>query len=446
MESKPELIINIDDKISVKQGIVLGLQSVLAMNLYIGPLILAALLALDVEATAYFIAISFFACGLATIYQAGLGIKLPIMQGTSYVPLGAMAAIAKTAGLATAICSAIPAAIILALLGKPFKLISKIAKRFIPAVVAGSAIISIGIALIFIGWHEIFMMPERFTTNIIEAAASAFTLILFIFLGTHRSRAGQICRIGSVIYALVVGTFVATLLGDVNFGPVAEASWISMPKLMPFGMPTFDVVAILTMLFVFLVILVETLGTWYATGAVTNSEITEERLNNGSVGEGMGCLISAIFGGPPVTGYGTNVGIISVTRVGSRWVAIYAGVFLMILGLISKLMYVIAVIPGPVVVGIQMIIGVSVAMVGFRVIAPLGFSDRNVFIVGLTILSTIGAALIPPNILHSLPTLLSYILSSSISAGSLCAVILNVVLPNDKKAVPASETENTLNA
>ncbi|RKJ09600.1 purine permease, partial [Butyricicoccus sp. 1XD8-22] len=69
MENKSEssIIIGVDDKVSYPKAFVLGLQHVLAMDLYIAPIIIAGLLSLSAENTSFFVQMCFLATGLATL-------------------------------------------------------------------------------------------------------------------------------------------------------------------------------------------------------------------------------------------------------------------------------------------------------------------------------------------------------------------------------------------
>ncbi len=74
-------MINIDEKISLPRSLSLGAQHVLAMDLYIVPIILAGLLSLTVADTSALIQMTFVVAGLATIIQSRCLLKLPVMQG-----------------------------------------------------------------------------------------------------------------------------------------------------------------------------------------------------------------------------------------------------------------------------------------------------------------------------------------------------------------------------
>ena len=76
-----------EEKLSAGKSVFVGFQHVLAMDLFIPPIILAGLLSFTVADTALLIQMTFIACGLATLIQAGFAMKLPVMQGPSFVPL-----------------------------------------------------------------------------------------------------------------------------------------------------------------------------------------------------------------------------------------------------------------------------------------------------------------------------------------------------------------------
>ncbi|MEI8610335.1 solute carrier family 23 protein [Enterovibrio sp. Hal110] len=125
---KNTTLTHIDEKISIPTSFSLGAQHVLAMDLYIVPIILAGLLSLSVSDTSSLIQMTFIVAGIATIIQSGLLLKMPVMQGPSYIPIGAIAVIGKTMGMGAVYGAMIPVAIFVALLGKPANLFSKLGK------------------------------------------------------------------------------------------------------------------------------------------------------------------------------------------------------------------------------------------------------------------------------------------------------------------------------
>nr|WP_199899766.1 solute carrier family 23 protein [Shewanella marina] len=140
-----------------------------------------------------------------------------------------------------------------------------------------------------------------------------------------------------------------------------------------------------------------------------------------------------------VTGYSTNAGIIAVTGVASRRAIMAGGGVLLLFGFMPKLMYVIASIPHPVISGVFAIICVIIAMNGFRVIQHIQLNERNMLVIGIPILVSLGTAVMPREILYSMPQLASYLLSSGIAIGAILAVLMNALIPNEKTAGEVTE-------
>jgi len=193
-----------------------------------------------------------------------------------------------------------------------------------------------------------------------------------------------------------------------------------------------------------LVILIETTGTWFVVSTVTGSELDEKRLNRASFGEGIGCFVGSLFGGTPMTGYSSNAGIIAITGVASRMAIIAAGIILVALGLIPKLSAIITCVPEPVINGIFGVVCVAIVMNGLKVIQHVVIDDRNMMVIGVPILLTVGTMVLPKEILNSVPDFANYILSSGTAVGALATVILNLIIPQErKKTVPTGKESLT---
>ncbi|WP_043931755.1 uracil-xanthine permease family protein [Bacillus sp. EB01] len=439
---KTNITVGVDEKISWGKAALLGMQHVLAMDLYIAPIIIAGLLALDTMNTTFFIQMCFLAAGVATLIQTIGGLRLPVVQGPSYVPIGALAAIGGKLGLGAVFGSLLPGALLIAVLGYPLKVFAKTVKKIIPPLVGGTVIVIVGISLMPSVFNSIYSSPGNVGHNVLIAFVSAAVLIICILLGRKAKGYGTFFRLVSVILAIVVGTITASFFGTVDFSPVKTASWFSLPSFFPFGKPVFDLQAILTMVFIYMIILIETTGTWFVVSTVTGKELDEKRLNKASFGEGLGCFVGSLFGGTPMTGYSSNAGIIAITGVASRMAIIAAGIILIGLGLIPKLSALITCVPQPVIQGIFGVVCVAIVMNGLKVIQIVEIDDRNMIVIGVPILLTIGAVVLPKEILNSVPDFANYILSSGTAVGAIAVLLLNLIVPPEKKAVSANKAES----
>lgn len=225
-EETPQLVAGIDDKIPVGKSIVFGLQHVLSMDLYIMPLILGGVIGLAGGDLSYFLQMSFFACGIATLLQSGLFMRYPIVQGPSYVPLAALCMIGATMGIPTMIGSLIPGAIIIILLGMS-KLFSKFISRAIPPFIGGIIILIVGLTLVPTAVTGVFSTKGNLTANALSGCVTFIVLLVCMVL-QYKLRNSGILHMFSVIIALLVGTLVAVSMGAADFSSVPGAAWFSL--------------------------------------------------------------------------------------------------------------------------------------------------------------------------------------------------------------------------
>src|SRR5699024_2368667 len=254
-----------------------------------------------------------------------------------------------------------------------------------------------------------------------------------LVLGARATKALKILKLCSVLLAIAVGTVVAAFYGMVDFSPVAEASWIALPGILQYGPPQFELGAVLTLAVIYLIVLVESTGTWFAVGGVTGKKITDRVITGGVRAEGMGCVVAPVIGGMPVTGYATNAGVIAITGVGSKRVIICTGGILIALGLIPKFSTLIASIPEVVIMGAFCIVTVIIAMNGVKVLGNVAMSERNMLVIGVPILVTLAASTIPDGLKESLPTVFQYFIEGGMALGAVAALVLNLILPRDRE-------------
>lgn len=428
MENAGLRIVGSEEKLTVAQSLFYGFQSVLACNLFLGPIVIIGVMKMDVTSAAALIAYTFLACGLATIVQSGFFLRYQVIQGMSFATFGAVLAIAIKADFATVFGALMIASVVLILIGYS-KIFSKIVERFIPGLVAGTVITIIGIALMPITWNSLIGIPGSPAINFLEAGVTFVAMLVFMRLGSIGNKIGRVISIGSVIYAIVLGTVVASLFGHVDLSPVASAPWFAIPKILPFGPPKFDLNASLVMTFIILVVMVESIGTWFTISEMSGEKLEQKRIDRGVIGEGLGCLIGTFIGGLPVTSYASNSGVIVVTKVFSRYAALGAGAIAIAMALCPKLMYLIAVVPSSVIWGVYAVICIMVMMSGLSSIRSYPMSERNNLVFGMSVLVTIGVSLLPPAIVQSMPPLLSYLFGSAICVGALTAIIMNLIVP-----------------
>lgn len=191
----------------------------------------------------------------------------------------------------------------------------------------------------------------------------------------------------------------------------------------------FDLPSVLTMLVIYLLLLSESTGAWIALANASESPLSKERINKGVVGEALGCLLTSFLGTSPVTGFSSNAGIISLTRVASLPVFYYAGGLFILFGLSGKLSALISVIPGAVIGGVFLVICGTIFLAGLQSLQNVEIKEKETFLIALSVGTVVLIQYMPNDFLLSLPPVLQYFFGSPISVASIVAMALNKVLP-----------------
>lgn len=430
-EETPQLVAGMNDKIPVGRSIILGLQHVLSMDLYIMPLILGSAIGLQGGDLSFFLQMSFFACGIATLLQSGLFMKYPIVQGPSYVPLGALCMIGATMGIPTMIGSLIPGALLIILLGAT-KAFSKFIRKAIPPFIGGIIILIVGLTLVPTAVQGVFSTTGNLTVNAISGCVTFGVLLLCMVL-QYKLPDNRLLHMFSVIIALVVGTLTALSLGGADFSAVGSAAWFFLPQPFHFGVPQFNLEACLLMVVVYLFVLLDTTGTWFTVQAITGEPMEDERVDRGTIGEGLGCLAGAFFGGTPMTGYSSNAGLIAITKVASRRAIIAGGAILTLLGFCPKLMAVITSLPTPVINGVFAMVCMTLISNGVKMIKDTVMDDRATMVLGVSVMCGVSTMILSDEVVQAAPQFVQYFLSSGIAVGGTVAILLQLLLPKPRK-------------
>ncbi|MBV7274971.1 nucleobase:cation symporter-2 family protein [Clostridium thailandense] len=419
----------VNEMLPIGQLATLGLQHVLAM--YAGavavPLIIGGAVGLTPEQLALLVAADLFTCGIATLLQAigvgpYMGIRLPAILGCTFAAVGPLIIIGKSLGMQTAYGSIIVAAIIVVLIAP---LYGKIL-RFFPTVVTGSVVTMIGLSLVNVGVTSIGggsgAKDFGSVSNLLLAG-----FVMLVVLISNKFLKGFFQAI-SVLNGIILGTIVAAFMGKVSFTEVINAQWISFVHPFNFGLPKFDLGSIIMMTFVMLTVMIESTGTFLGIGKVCEVDITEKDIVRGLRAEGLATILGGIFNSFPYTTFNQNLGLLSLSKVKSRFVVVASGIILVSLGLVPKFAALATIIPQPVIGGATTIMFAMVAVAGIQMLSSVDFNkNSNMLVVACSIGIGLGITAVP-NLLDHTPTIFKSIFSSGIVSASVVAVILNAFL------------------
>lgn len=425
---KEELLYGINDKPSLGVAIPLAIQNILAAfsGIIAVPLVVGSAIGLTGEQMTFIVNATLFMAGLATFIQAygfgPIGSRLPCVMGTDFTFVGPSIAVGSTLGLPGIFGATILGSFVEIILSRFIKPLMKL----FPPVVTGTVVALIGLTIlpVAVDWAAGGYGAADYGSleNIFLALSVMIIIIVLNQWGKGFTRAG------AILIGIVAGYLIAIPLGKLDFAQVTAASWLSFPTPFKYGLPKFDIAALLAFIPAYLVTTVESVGDLLAVGEASRHEVTSEELGGGLLADGVGSFLAGIFNAGPNTSFSQNVGIIPVTGVASRFVVIIAGVILMISGLLPKLGALVAIMPNSVLGGAGIIMFGMIAVGGIKILQKVQFTRRNSLVVAISI--GLGmAVVVRPDILSQLPSGLQTVLHSGIATGTITALLLNLLLP-----------------
>lgn len=452
MSSDSELIYKLNDNPSAKESFFAAIQHVLAsfIGIITPTLIIGGVLGLGSEIP-YLISMALMVSGVGTIIQAkrplGIGAGMICVQGTSFAFLSSVLAagfIVKSQGggpeqiLAMIFGVCVLGAFIEIGLSQ---VLSKL-KRVITPLVTGTVITIIGISLIKVGFIDLaggkYLMdkkPELFASfeNLFLGA-----LVMVVIIVANKSN-NQWIRLSSIIIGMTVGFIVAIFMGKVDFSTISQVqSVISIPIPFKYGFD-FDIAAFIPIALIYLITAIETSGDITANCMISKEPIKGEsymkRIKNGVLGDGVNSLIAGVFNTFPNTTFSQNNGVIQLTGIASRFIGVWIGAILIILGLFPHIGALFRAIPTSVLGGATIIMFATVAIAGIKIIAQVNLNRKNMLILAVSFGMGLGVLLVPEivttlsaNIGGTTGKIISSVLGSSVTAGGLTAIALSLFL------------------
>jgi uracil-xanthine permease len=258
-------------------------------------------------------------------------------------------------------------------------------RRFFPAVVTGTVVMSIGLSLIAVGVRS--FGGGNFAKDYGSAENLGLGLLVLIIILVFKHWGRGMMSTSSILIGIVAGYIVAAIMGAtlsttgitsegavytkawvLDWGKVAAAPWFAVPEFMPVDM-VFDMRAIVPVMIMYLVTAVETVGD--ISGVMNGGmgrEATDKELAGGIACDGFGSSLAALFGVLPNTSFSQNVGLVALTRVVNRTVFTVGAIFLILCGLFPKLAAIVAIMPQSVLGGAAVIMFSSIVLSGIQLV------------------------------------------------------------------------------
>ncbi|MDO5123406.1 MAG: solute carrier family 23 protein [Eubacteriales bacterium] len=457
MEKK--LVYDIKDRPKFGQLLVFAVQQLLA--------IMAATIAVPaIVGNGMTASAAMFGAGVGTIvYQLFTKFRSPVFLGSSFAFIGSMTA--AFAGAATASLGYLGIIIGAFFAGLVYVVIALIVKlvgvnwinKLMPAVVIGPTVAIIGLSLAGAAIKDVFsygpqdgngsfIMSGNIWVSFICAVVTFFVVVLCSTYGKKMVK--LIPFIIGILAGYVVG-LIFTLIGNftgiealkiIDFTPftnlVAEgvtlSTFVAVPEFSfinaikgigDFKLSYLATVAVAYVPVAFVVFAEHIADHKNLSTIIGKDLLNEPGLHRTLLGDGVGSIAGAIFGGCPNTTYGESVGCVAITRNASVATITTTAIMAILISFISPFVAFLDSIPGCVMGGVCITLYGFIAVSGLKMIQKVDLEDNaNLFTVSVILIAGIGGMAMK----------IGQVTITSIAGALVLGIITNIILHAKKKA------------
>lgn len=372
--------------------------------------------------------IALVSSGLGTmVYLITTKGKIPAYLGSSFAFIAAMQMLMKSDGYPAIAQGAMTTGLVYLIVSLIIKKIgSDWLDKILPPIVVGPVVMVIGLGLAANAANNAMYNNNVYDFKYI--AVALITLGLTIFYNMFfKGFLGLI----PILLGIVSGYLVALAFGIIDLTPIKEAAWFALPNFeVPFVQyePKLYLNAITTMVPIAFVTMTEHIGHLMVLNKLTKRNFFQDPgLSKTLMGDGLAQIVAGFVGGPPVTSYGENIGVLAITRVHSVFVIGGAAVFAVALGFVGKLSALILSIPGPVISGISFVLFGVIAASGLKILIDnkINFDKKkNLLIASVILVIGIGGLVFKVGTFEL----------SSMALATVLGIVLNLILPENARS------------
>jgi len=446
-----KLVYGVKDKPKFSQVLIFAFQQLLA--------ILAATIAVPaIVGNGMSQSAALFGAGAGTlIYLAFTKMKSPVFLGSSFAFLESMAtAFAGGVTVALGFAGLVLGAILAGLVYVIISLIVKVAGvkwigKLMPAVVIGPTVAIIGLSLAGnavgdavnkyvtpVNDYGAYVMGATGWVSIVCALVTLFTVMLCSVYGK------KMAKLIPFVIGILAGYAVAaiiTLIGNntgndaikiIDFSVFNNMRIFSVPDFTFFkavdGMKemTWQYFATIAVAYVpvAFVVFAEHIADHKNLSSIIESDLLEEPgLHRTLLGDGVGSMVGAFFGGCPNTTYGESVGCVAITKNASVITILTTAILAIIASFFGPFVTFLATIPGCVMGGVCMTLYGFIAVSGLKMIQNVDFNEnKNLFVTAVILIAGIGGMKLK----------IGEVTLTSVACALILGIITNLVLSKGK--------------
>ena len=455
------LVYGIHDRPKLGKLIVFAIQQLLAIMA--ATIAVPAIVGNGMSASA-----ALFGAGVGTIvYQLFTKFRSPVFLGSSFAFIGSMSAAFAGASSAALgylgiILGAIFAGIIYVAIAVVVKLVGvKWISILMPPAVIGPTVALIGLSLAGAAVKDVFSYGPQDSNNAfvmstsiwLSLATALVTLTVVILCSTYGKKMAKLIPFIIGILAGYAFALIFTVIGYaagvdslkiIDFAPfralvedgVKFTTFLDLPKFSFIkaldGFADFDGTYLATVAVAYipvaLVVFAEHVADHKNLSSIIDKDLLEDPgLHRTLLGDGVGSIAGAFFGGCPNTTYGESVGCVAITRNASVATITTTAILSVIISFISPFVAFLDSIPGCVMGGVCITLYGFIAVSGLKMIQKVNLEDNaNLFTVSVILITGIGGMALK----------IGKVTVTAIACALILGILVNVLLTRFKKNTP----------
>ena len=403
------LVYGVKDKPKFGQLLIFAFQQVLA--------ILAATIAVpSIIGNGMSQAAALFGAGVGTIvYQLFTKFRSPVYLGSSFAFLGSMGAafaggVSAALGFAGLLIGAVCAGLVYVIIAIAVKFAGvNWINKLMPPVVIGPTVAIIGLSLAGNAVGDLTTGRVAGCNPYVALICGLVTLFAVVVFSVYGKK---MTKLIPFILGILCGYVVAsifTVIGIVTDNAALQVIDFSVFKNMEiFAIPEFTFLTafqgvkelnagyIIAIVFAYVpvafVVFAEHIADHKNLSSIIGQELLEDPgLHRTLLGDGIGSIAGAFFGGCPNTTYGESVGCVAITRNASVVTITTAAIMCMVISFFGPFVTFLASIPNCVMGGVCMTLYGFIAVSGLKMIQKVNLgASKNLFVVAVILIAGIG--------------------------------------------------------
>jgi uracil permease len=372
--------------------------------------------------------LALFGAGVGTlIFHFVTKMKVPIFLGSSFAFIAPIQISISQFGISATLGALFLVGFVYALFALLIKLKGvRIIDKYLPAIVTGPVIMVIGLKLAPVAVKMTRNFDSSTTTDYMAVLAAFIAITATILIVV---KAKGLIKLIPIVTGIIAGYIFCLIIGKVNFDPVINTSWFSIPWITAasngaYAFPSFDLRAILFIVPVAIAPVIEHVGDIVAISSVSgNDYLKEPGLQRTLLGDGIAVSTASLLGGPPITTYAEVIGAVTLLKIFNPVYMRIAAVFAIFLAFFGKLSAVLKTIPQPVMGGIMIILFGMIAAIGVSTLIKHKVdlsNSKNLVILAVVLVVGIG----------DMSLGYSGFELSGIGLAGVCGIILNILIPD----------------